>query len=38
MADSENKIASSLSIQDIMNKYQSYGTRNHPLNYNLYDH
>jgi len=30
MADSENKIVSSLSIQDIMNQYQCYSNKNHP--------
>jgi len=38
MADSENKIASSLSIQDIMHKYQCYSNKNHLLNYNLCYH
>jgi len=31
MTDLENKIASSLSIQDIMHKYQCYGNMNHPF-------
>ena len=38
MADLENKIASSLSIQDIMYKYQCHGNKNHPANYILCDH
>jgi len=38
MADSENKIDNSLSIQDNIHKYQCYSNRNHPLNPIICDH
>ena len=38
MADLENKTVNTISIQDIMHKYQCYSNKNHPLNYNLFDH